>query len=162
MIDLPSELKPFFLEAGWTPQLKAQSKPNDHPAAQLLAQFSGLSVGGSGEGVECATSSLSFRGSDEEEPSAQIEMWQRALGVSLVSIAEVDDGYAELYIDSKGRFFGRSHVHEAFFLVGESFAAAMKALLLGYRCRPMLLPGQKLVTLYGHDFKSDSPALYRY
>jgi hypothetical protein len=146
MIELPVALKPLFIEAGWTPRLEAESKPNDHPATQLLAQFSGLSVGTSGDGVECATSLVLFRASDEQTDTQ----------------VKVDDGHAELYIDSDGRFFGRSHIHEAFFLVGESFATAMKALLLGYRCRPMLRPGQKLVTLYGNDFDRDSPALYRY
>jgi hypothetical protein len=58
--------------------------------------------------------------------------------------------------------FGRSCIHDAFWLARESFAEAAERSLFGRRVRPLLRPDQSSVTLYGHLFTADSPQLYRY
>lgn len=88
--------------------------------------------------------------------------WSQRLGVELVGIAGLQWGHGELFMAADGRCFGRSRMHPAFFFVGEAFAAAVEAVLLGRRGRPLLRPDQTSVTLYGIRYTADSPEVYRY
>ena len=77
----------------------------------------------------------------------------------MVGIAEQDDGHAELYLTQEGQVIGCSLIHPACFLVGRTFEEAMEAIARGVRARPMLLPGQEEVTLYGVTFRQGDEAV---
>lgn len=163
MAELPESVRPSCVAAGWREgrQVAVSSAvPADHPAAMILAEFGGLTVEPPGEGEECAPHALAFQ---ELWPDPSIlEVWASLLGTRLVGIADLDHGHGELYIAADGRCFGRSCMHDAFWLQGGSFSEALERALLGRRSRPLLRPGQSTVTLYGDRFAADSPGLYRY
>jgi len=133
--------------------------PPDHPACAVLASFDGLTVGNTGEGIECATSDIHFC---PVAPDGEISAWNELLGETLVGIAEVHHAHGELFIDTAGRCYVRSCVHDAFYFEGPTFFEAAEQLLVGLRSRPMLRPGQHSVELYGHTYTPESPEVYRY
>lgn len=51
-----------------------------------------------------------------------VRMWEEVLATTMVGIAEQDGGHAELYLTQRGQVIGRSLVHPAFWLVGETFS----------------------------------------
>lgn len=133
--------------------------PAGHPAFQILSSFSGITVGKCGPGEECATSDIAF---GFIERGYEADIWSSLLGTILVGIGTVHHNHADLYVDSTGRFFETSAVHDATCYLGASFDDAMRALLRGIRSRPMLRPDQRSVTLYGDEFTSDSAEVYEY
>lgn len=155
----------MFVAAGWHPGRKVDvspAVPSGNPAAAILTEFAGLTVarpqGAAGE--ECAPSDLAFR---ELFPDPSIlEVWAGLLRTRLVGVAGIHHGHGEWYVAEDGRVFGRSCVHDAFWLAGASFAEAIEGSLFGRRVRPLLRPDQSSVTLYGDEFTADSPQLYRY
>lgn len=165
MVDLPDRIRPLFVSAGWHSDRRVPVSlevPADHPAAAILGAFGGLTVTRpeDAEGEECALDDLTFR---ELSPDPSIlDVWAKLLGTRLVGIADIHVGHGEWYIASDGRVFGRSCVHDAFWLAGESFEEAAERSLFGRRVRPLLRPGQESVTLYGIEFDAESTGLYRY
>lgn len=161
MIEPPASVRPQFVAAGWHPGRRVEvspAVPSDHPAAVVLAAFGGLTVSPDRDsGEECGPTELEFCELDVDRSG-----WSQRLGVELVGIADLQWGHGELFLANDGRCFGRSRMHPAFFLVGESFAAAVEAVLLGRRSRPLLRPDQTSVTLYGIRYTADSPEVYRY
>jgi hypothetical protein len=91
-----------------------------------------------------------------------ISTWNGLLGTTLIGIAEFHHAHGELYVDSAGRVFSLSLIHDAFSFEGATFDEAVERRLLGRRCRPMLRPDQESVTLYGEEFGHDHPSVYRY
>ncbi len=165
MITPPARVLTTFVMAGWHPMRRAavpRFVPEDHPAAQVLSQFGGLTVGECGAGIECAAGDVVFRASEIDDHDDEISAWQGLLNTTLVSIADVHHGHGELLIDAGSRCFGRSYIHEAFYFEGDAFEAAVQNILLGIRSRPMLRPDQETVTLYGIDYTANSPETYRY
>ena len=161
-LTVPQDLEPLFLAAGWHPGRSVAvpaDVPAGHPAAEVLASLANLSVNGMDAGEECATSSIEFGAHLYGDPDQ--ELYDAALGERLVSVGELDGGYALLFIDGKGRWFAASVVHQAFWLCGESMADALRCLLFGRRGRPVLLSGQTSVDLYGDAFDAQHPATYR-
>jgi hypothetical protein len=67
-----------------------------------------------------------------------------------------------LYIDTLGRCYGLSTIHDAFYFEGASLFEAVERLLTGKRCKPMLRPEQEFVHLYGRVYTADSPETYKY
>jgi hypothetical protein len=90
------------------------------------------------------------------------KVWGELLGSPVIGVAEIDGGYEELYVDGKGRYFGASCIHDAFYFYGPSFPEAIKRLLLGGQAQPMLRRDQEKVVLYGKTFTAADPGLYRY
>ena len=163
---VPQDLLKYFRRAGWQPQRSvALSKsviakiPKGHPAVPILTAFSGLTVGECGTGEQCATSDVAF-GFVERDDEADV--WSGLLQTVLVGIATVHHNHGDLFIDSTGRCFTISGVHDATCYEGASFSEAMRHLLRGFRCRPMLRPDQQSVMLYGDEFTSDSPEVFDY
>jgi hypothetical protein len=74
----------------------------------------------------------------------------------------VHHNHGDLFVDSFGRYFSISSMHDATCFEGASFAEAMRRLLRGIRCRPMLRPDQHSVMWYGDEFTSNSPEVYDY
>ena len=112
-----------------------------------------------GAGEECGTSDVAFRfveGGDESD------VWSGLLQTVMVGIAIVDHNHGDLFIDSSGRCFVISGVHDATCYEGASFSEAMRRLLRGLRSRPMLRPDQQSVTVYGDEFTADSPEVFDY
>ena len=126
----------------------------------MLAQFGGLAVGHCGTGKECAASDIHFCLVGPTDPD--ISAWNRLLSTTLIGIAEIHHAHGELYIDTAGRFFSLSLIHDAFSFEGSTFDEAVERLLLGRRTRPMLRPDQESVTLYGEEFRAEHPSVYRY
>jgi hypothetical protein len=126
----------------------------------VLSQFGGLAVGRCEAGEQCATSDLRFHPVGPTDPD--IRIWNALLGTTLIGVAEVHHGHGELYVDSSGRYYGLSNIHDAFYFEGSAFGEAVEGLLLGRRARPMLRPDQESVTLYGIEFTAEHPEIYRY
>lgn len=173
MIVLTPDILPFFAKAGWHEGRKvalsdsySKEVPNSHPANEILAQFGGLTVGEAASGQECATDVIAFvLPSEEFNPdweSSPIKTWNTLLKTKLVCIASVHHDHGELYVDTTGRCFGLSLIHDAFCFEGESFVKAMHRAMFGIRSRPMLRPDQESVMLYGIHYNAESPELYKY
>jgi hypothetical protein len=163
---VPTDLLSYFKRAGWKPQRSValptsitDQIPDDHPAGPILSEFSGLTVGKNGAGKECGTSDVAFQFIQRTEES---DVWNALLGTTLVGIAKVDSNHADLFVDSLGRYFYFSSVHDAACFEGASFDESMRRLLLGIRCQPMLRPDQQSVTVYGDEFTADSPEVFSY
>lgn len=164
MLEPPASVMPLFVAAGWMPGRRvavAPVVPRDHPAFDVLRQVGGLRVGTVGVGWECARSDIEFKQPDDEvlhEASA----WAELLGTTLIGVAEVHNHHAALLIDSIGRCFGLSYIHDAFYFEGHVFGEAVERLLLGRPARPMLRPDQSSIMLYGEEFPRGHPAIFRY
>ncbi len=164
MVDVPESVRLRFIAAGWHPGRRVAvpaAVPADHPAAVVLAAFSGLAITPTTKaGEECSADDLAFRELWPDE--SVIVVWAGLLGTRLVGVAEMHHGHSELYIAADGRCFGRSCVHDAFWFKGASFAEAAERCLLGRRSRPLLRPDQASVWLYGIPYTPDSPETYQY
>jgi len=164
MVELPESVRQDFVVAGWYPGRAVEVPPEvpaSHPAWEVLREFGALVI-------------------PEREPepgwpvieefvfgmlapvSPIISDWERFLHSCLVGIASVHSDHAEMYIDTTGRCFGLSLMHDAFYFHGETFADAVEGMLTRRRSRPMLRPGQSSVMLYGERYTATSPELYRY
>jgi hypothetical protein len=117
-------------------------------------------VGREAPGIECACARITF----EREPIRDDDTmeWERLLGVHLFRVGSTSSGAELIYVASDGRVFGRSELHDAFYLYGLTFGGACDALLFGKRARPLLRPGQAYATLYGQVFTSLHPHVYEY
>ena len=161
IVTVPKHLTAAFEGAGWYPERAVAlpaGVPVDHPAASLLATLSGLAVGRTGKGIECAASDIRF-GFVPSRPD--VSAWGDRLGTSLLGVAEYHNAHAELFVDTSSRCFGQSRIHDAFYFEGDPFWDAVARIIEGRRARPLLRPGQGAVRLYGHRFTADSPELYR-
>jgi hypothetical protein len=165
VIAIPAEIMPMFLTGGWTPtrrEIVPWHVPSHHPAHVILTQLGGLTIGECGPGTETPANDIAFRAIEPDEHDDELALWQPLLSSRLVSIADVHHGHAELFVDERWRFFTRSYIHDAIWFDGDSFATAMKNILLGYHSRPMLRPGQASVRYCGIEYTAGSPELYRY
>ena len=125
--------------------------PPQHPAHSILAEFGGLTVGPNGR--------VSF---GYIEPDRAVLRWAELLQSQLIGVAEIENGHAELHVDTFGRWFFSSCIHDAFAFEGVSLPEAMECELLGRRCMPMVRPDQSRVVMWGEIFTSDDPRVYRY
>ena len=145
---------PMFREAGWFVGRNVEVDPAispEHLSYAVLGEVGGLRLASPAPNI----SSIVFR--RVLDGAEMVRMWEEALATTMVGIAEVDDGNAELYLTRRGQVIGCSLVHDAFWLVGETFSAAMDETCAGKRFAPMLLPGQHEVWLYGDLFKAGDP-----
>jgi hypothetical protein len=164
MVVVPESVRTRFVAAGWFPNRRVavpSAIPTEHPAAAILAAFSGLTVIPDHDtGEECAPDDLAFHYLEAEESITRV--WADLIGTRLVGVAEVHRRHGELYVATDGRCFGRSNMHDAFYFQGASFADACERAMLGRRSRPMLRPDQSSVMLYGVRYTRGSPDVYRY
>ena len=162
-IEIPTNVRPLFVEAGWYLGRQASVPKTisaNHPAATVLPELAGLTIGTCGPGEECATSDVCF---GEIAPDEAItKVWGSLLGSELVGVAEAHQAHETLYVDTMGRYFGASLIHDAFWFWGPTFGEAMERLLLGRRPRPMLRPDQPTVTMYGEEIAAGHPSVYSY
>ena len=160
-LDLPPEVARLFALAGWKDGRQAAAPPfadTAHPAEEVLRSFAGLVVRPEKEGVECGASTVSFGSVEVRDPL--VAEWEVLLDTKLVPIGECDFGHDALLMATDGRCFGLSYIHEAFYFHGNTLREAITRILTGRRARPMLLPRQSSVTLYGEVFNQNSPSLY--
>ena len=158
---VPPELQAPFLLAGWSSGRRVSVSadvPTGHPAVEVLANLAGLAVGVTGPGIECAASDISFGESPDRLPEA--DALEVAFESRLIAIAEIHNGHGQLLMDEAGRCFGVSLMHAATWFEGAILAAALRSLLTGLKGRPILLPGQTAVELYGQTFVEGDTALY--
>ena len=164
LVEPPISVRPLFVIAGWHPgrHVPVPASVCDHPAVAILASFAGLTVlPEQTSGQQCATSDLAFDWLDPEDIPPPAE-WEVLLGSRLVGVAAVQPGHGSLFIAANGHCFGSSHVHDAFYFEGATFADAVEGLLLGRCARPMLRPDQASVMLYGITYTRSSPEVYPY
>ena len=164
IVDIPESVRPLFDAAGWKPGRAVPVDgrvPGLHPAHDILRELGGLRVGRSGRGIECACSDLRFRFVEDEDDGI-LSSWTGLLRSELVAVAEVHNSHGLLILDSAGRCFGGSLIHDAFYFEGHSFGEAVERLLIGRKARPMLRPGQDRVSLYGETFAQGHPAIFDY
>lgn len=147
---VPSNVASLFRRAGWTEGRRVEVDPDvppGHPGHAVLAELGGLLL------ERPAANICSIEFGRFEVGRASIHPWERALRSRMVGIAEKDDGHGELYITERGQVIASSLVHPAVSFVGPSFQEAMERIGRGQRFRPMLLPGQHEVMLYGIPFE---------
>ncbi|MXP29955.1 hypothetical protein GRI58_14180 [Porphyrobacter algicida] len=153
---LSSAIEPEFRRAGWVPERRVQvstNVPRDHRAFDVLQSFGGLKVGETGRGEECAKSDVEFYETDM--PDQLVEAWQTILKCRFVGIGECHHGHGQLWLDETGRLFnsGLAGMPKVS-LEGTTFAEGMERLLRGFRSKPMLLPWQTQVTVWGEVFRA--------
>ena len=161
MFDPPTKVRKEFVTAGWRVGRKCgvdARVQTDHPAKIVLASFGGLSVGDTGKGVECAKSNIAFEFVDERD--WLLSDWPVLNALGLVGIGWVQNEHGVMAIASDGKCFGASAVHDAFYFEGETWEEAVYRSLVGYKSRPILLPGQSCVELYGEVNRPGHPGLY--
>lgn len=164
-LDLPQSVVPLFRAAGWLSLVRKappRNAPKEHPAAAVLLELEGLSVGDCEAGEECARSDIAFGRNERLEQDSAVQAWQSLLGTKLVCIAELHRFHGALFIDSSGACYQSSQVHEAFSFEGATFGAAVERILLGRKGQPMLRPDQPSVQMYGETIAAGHPNLYRY
>ncbi|WP_157994266.1 SUKH-3 domain-containing protein [Peristeroidobacter agariperforans] len=157
----PATICSMFEQAGWVPdrQMPVSSRvPNNHPAYAVLSSFSGLRVGSTEGGIECAASDIEFR--DEESQMAVETRWSRYLNSQIIFVGYQHNEHGTLFIDSRGHVYGASLIHEAFWLDGEDVWSGIENVLLGRRSRPVLHPTQSSVTLYGELYVRGDPRIF--
>jgi hypothetical protein len=115
-------------------------------------------VGSTGEGLECATSDIEFR--DEDSQIAVETRWGQYLSSQLIFVGYQHYEHCTLLIDSRGRVFGGSLIHEAFWLDGEDVWTGIENVLLGRRSRPVLDAYQNAVSLYGEIYTRGDPRIF--
>ena len=135
--------------------------PAMHPAHSILKSFGGLSL-------------LSYSDEFPDDPIAEIDFgilspddttaanWSRLLGSTLIGIGVGHNQHENVYSDAEGKIYGRSLMHDAFYLLGPSLLACLHNLLTRTRAKPMLRPDQNSIRLYGRTFDSTSDELHRY
>ena len=151
---VPESARPLFRAAGWFEGRHVAVEaavPTGHPAMAVLAELGGLAL------VDPAPSVCSVAFQHVTEGASILAEWEAVLETKMVGIAEVDNGHGELYMTQGGQVISCSLVHPACSLVGRTFAEAMEAIGRGERSRPMLLPEQPAVTLYGVVFRQGEP-----
>jgi hypothetical protein len=155
MIFLTSAIEPEFRKSGWFPGRSValtQAAPENHPAGSILGAFSGLVVGSTGAGEECASSDIKFGVPPEEDED--IGAWQDLLKTRFVGLGEAHHGHEQLWLDDKERLFSSGLVAPLVVFLGSSFAEGIEKLLRGRRGQPMLLPGQEKVMAWGQWFSA--------
>lgn len=161
MIVISGEALRLLSKAGWAPGRRVPAPgeiPKGHPAAAILESLSGLRAGGTGIGFESAKSDVNFGPVDDgREDIARLEA---LLGETLFGIAQVHNAHSELYVDGRGRCFGVSLMHPATWFEGESLDVALERLLAGLRPRPILLPGQDGVEMFGETYRAGDDRLF--
>ena len=163
MTSPPTSVRKLFTHAGWSPARHVEVTarvPRGHPAEAVLAAFGGLRVGKVGAGIECGASDIAFRDADSEFGTE--DRWGVCLNTRLVCVGSVHNEHGEMFIDSRGRVFGASLMHDAFYLHGLDFWTAIENVLLGRRDKPLLHPTQEEVTLYGERYSRGDPRLFSY
>ncbi len=153
---VPNDLRDALRRAGWFEGRRVTvhtSVSVDHPAYAVLAELGDLIFPNPSPSV----TSIAFR--YDKDAKEWMAAWEAALAMDLVSIAEQDDGHAALYLTDRGHMIGCSLVHPACFLVGQTFGKALQAIWSGERARPMLLPDEEEVILYGNRFRRGDPVV---
>lgn len=156
MTFVPTKLRPAFHHAGWFEGRNVvvdPAVPRDHPAHAVLAELNGLAVPHPAPNIEM----LAFE--PVSEAASLLARLEAALRTRLVGIAELDGGHAELYVAAGGQLIGCSLVHSACWLVGRTVARGLAAMADGDRSRPILLPGDGEVSLYGQVFAHGDAAV---
>ena len=146
---IPVDIAPVFRNAGWFEDRRVAvdaAVPMYHPSFAVLTELGGVVLRNPAPSVV----SIAFQHGDDAAPD--VAEWEAALGTKIVGVAEQDGGHAELYLTGRGQVLGFSLIHPACWLVVETFGSALQALTEGRRSKPMLLPGQEGVTLYGTRF----------
>ena len=147
--------------AGWTAERKMEVTricPRWHPAHAVLEALSGLVLRpAQSAGAECATSTIEFKHVDASEDG---QLLGESIGALMIGIANLDDGHAVLLMSSDGACFGSSTVHDACYFLGQNLGASIELLLAGIKPKPLLVRGQKTVTLYGKTYDASDPDLY--
>lgn len=147
---VPDSMRRAFEAAGWTEGRRvhvSSGVPLHHPAHEVLAELGGLTL------KDPAPNICSIEFQHITDGGSDLIAWAAALNTQIVGIAEEDEGHATLYLSGRGQVIGCSNVHPACFLVGRTIDEALDAIGRGTRARPMLLPHNSEVTLYGVIFR---------
>jgi hypothetical protein len=153
---VPSSMSQVFERAGWHRGRNVgvpADVPSQHPAHALLAELAGIRLKRPASNIR----SITF--THVMEAASHVRPWEAALATTMVGIAQQDDGHAELYLTEREEVIGCSLVHFALWLVGRTFPEAREAIVRGEPSKPMLLPGENGVTLYGSVYLQGDPAV---
>lgn len=164
MFELPYEVREWFLECDWTPHYRAavpDSIPRDHPTYDVLENFGGITL-------------LERNCPLDDEPIREftfrsfsrtfghIQLWADRLETTLVGIAEEHNWHAELYMDSEGRCFSDSLIHDCFMFSGASIEDMLIGELQQRRKRALLPPHIASVRIYGEEIQRGDPRIWDY
>ena len=150
----PSRFMSHLRRSGWREnrQVAVDGRvPSNHPAYQVLSELGGVSFASR----EWNKILLDFQ--YVEEAAEEARKWTQAYGMRLVGVAEIHNGHGEAYMTEQEHLIAFSLIHDACWFLGANLEAAMDALWREERARPMLLPGQESVDLYGETIMGKDP-----
>lgn len=163
-------IEPAFRRAGWSagrsvsvPLTEFCDMPIFPAATRLISEFNGLHVfPDRKEGEECATCDVRLDPLEAMHEAATAREWMPRLRCRIFPIGMASSDYMSLFVDEVGRIFETDLPCGYFCFVGESFSAAMEALLLGRHLRPLLVPGADGADGYYFDrwFPAGDPNIY--
>ena len=164
MLEFVPDVADWLLRHDWHPNRSVdvpESVPATHPAHTILRSFGGLSLFSHDEEFpDDPIAEIDFGILSPDDKTAAT--WSRLLGSNVIGIGHVHNQHEKIYSDADGKIYGRSLVHDAFYLRGHSLSAFLYNLLTQTRAKPMLRPDQHSVRLYGITFDSQSDELHRY
>ena len=138
--ELPDNIKPLFVAAGWHPGRRVRVPLNAFggepifPAAELLlAEFANLHVGTTGKGRDLARSDVHFDPVNIPEDAERVAPFQSQINAQLFPLGTAHNGHETLFVDERGRIYSVNAPVGEFWLMDLSFVSAMTSLLLGLR-----------------------------
>ena len=127
------------------------SVPSNHPAYQVLAELSGLRI------VRDRTVEIDFQYVTDDD-GATVPL-ASALKTQMIGIGWHHYRHGQFFMTASGHVIGRDLEDDAFWLQGRTIEEAIADASSGKRSRPMLLPNQSEVMLYGEVFRHGNPAV---
>lgn len=158
MSAITPDLISMFQAAGWYSGRRVEvdpAVPSDHPAHQVLGELGGLQLPKLYGDYEVCEIDFQYVPLKEE----RIRLWEEALGVQLIGIAELHNAHGEMLLSDSGHVFGNSYIHPAFWYDGRTLGEAIRNIWIGEQSRPMLLDHEASVMLYGRTYTRDDPAV---
>lgn len=127
----------LFEHAGWSPGRRVavpqtSCRPVDGLALAVLSEVSGLRVGATGAGIECASGNIEFTDRYAAERASIVEQLFPEVG-QVSAIGEAHDSYIWLFIDTKGGLMAFTEVDSKLYEAGVSVSLGIERLLLGRR-----------------------------
>jgi len=162
-MNLAPEIENWLSESGWHRDRRvevASVVPKAHPAHAVLESLDGLSLYQTRDSGSNADPICEIRFTPLDFEATDIHGWSQTLRTELIGIGGGHNDHEQVFVDSAGRIFAASLIHDAFYFRGDSINDYLLGLMSGRRARPMLRPSQTTVMLYGVQYSRDDPEVY--
>ncbi len=132
-----------------------------HPAYEIFRKYGTTVIPEAPIGQECAPGNIAFIQPSDRENTPEVAYWERKLKTRLIKIADIHNGYAELYIASDERVFVIDDVVGQFCFCSDSIEGAIENIVNGIRTQPLFKPFQWKIVLYGETYRRNDARNYR-